>query len=148
MDNVHTTKKFLVVLIAALGITGAVWAEDTPALNLPVADGPFTPEWESLKQYQCPEWFRDAKFGIWSHWGPQCVPEQGDWYARQMYVEGHRQYLFHCEHFGHPSEVGYKDIIIPDHTPHGAGDTEYGHRGRAYAIGYMKGLMQATGTLE
>jgi mannonate dehydratase len=44
-------------------------------------------------------------------------------------------------------EVGYKDIIIPDHTPHGAGDTEYGHRGRAYAIGYMKGLMQATGTL-
>jgi mannonate dehydratase len=45
-------------------------------------------------------------------------------------------------------EVGYKDIIIPDHTPHGAGDTEYGHRGRAYAIGYMKGLMQATGTLE
>jgi mannonate dehydratase len=45
-------------------------------------------------------------------------------------------------------DVGYRDIIIPDHTPHGAGDTDYGHRGRAYAIGYMKGLMQATGTLE
>lgn len=45
-------------------------------------------------------------------------------------------------------EVGYKDIIIPDHTPHGAGDTEYGHRGRAYAIGYMKGLMQAAAALD
>ncbi len=45
-------------------------------------------------------------------------------------------------------EVGYKDIIIPDHTPHGAGDTEYGHRGRAYAIGYMKGLMQAASALD
>jgi mannonate dehydratase len=45
-------------------------------------------------------------------------------------------------------DVGYKDMIIPDHTPHGVGDTEYGHRGRAYAIGYMKGLMQAAGALD
>ena len=43
-----------------------------------IPDGPFMPDWESLKAYRCPEWFRDAKFGIWAHWDPQCVPEQGD----------------------------------------------------------------------
>lgn len=48
--------------------------------------GPFRPNWESLKAYQCPDWFRDAKFGIWAHCSPQRVPEQGDWYARGMYV--------------------------------------------------------------
>ena len=45
-------------------------------------------------------------------------------------------------------DVGFKGIIFPDHTPHGAGDTEYGHRGKAYAIGYMKGLMQAANALD
>src|SRR5689334_14760033 len=54
--------------------------------------GPFRPSWESLKAYRYPDWFRDAKFGIWAHWTPQCVPEQGDWYARGMYVQGSRQY--------------------------------------------------------
>jgi alpha-L-fucosidase len=48
----------------------------------------FEPTFESLKNYQCPEWFRDAKFGIWAHWGPQAVPMVGDWYARHMYEEG------------------------------------------------------------
>ena len=50
-----------------------------------IAEGKFKPTDESLKTYECPEWFRDAKFGIWSHWGPQAVPRQGDWYARNMY---------------------------------------------------------------
>jgi alpha-L-fucosidase len=50
--------------------------------------GPFTATWESLARYQVPAWFRDAKFGIWAHWGPQCQPEQGDCYARRMYEEG------------------------------------------------------------
>ena len=54
----------------------------------PVASGRFAPTWESLKQYQVPEWFRDAKFGIWAHWGSQCQPEEGDWYARGMYQNG------------------------------------------------------------
>lgn len=73
--------------------------------------GPFEPNWTSLKQYRCPEWFRDAKLGFWSHWGPQGGPKQGDWYARNMYIQGTRQYKYHVEHFGHPSKVGYKDII-------------------------------------
>ena len=53
-----------------------------------IADGPFKGELDSLKQYQCPDWFRDAKFGIWAHWGPQAVPMEGDWYAKHMYVQG------------------------------------------------------------
>ena len=89
--------------------------------NLPYQKGKFVPSEESLMQYQCPEWFRDAKFGIWSHWGPQAVPRQGDKYARRLYMESDKQgldaagrsnaYLYHIEHYGHPSKVGYKDII-------------------------------------
>ena len=75
-----------------------------------VPQGPFLPFWESLKSYQCPDWFRDAKFGIWAHWSPQCVPEQGDWYARNMYIQGSPQYEYHVKKYGHPSQFGYKDI--------------------------------------
>ncbi|MFI3238327.1 MAG: alpha-L-fucosidase [Lachnospiraceae bacterium] len=80
-------------------------------MELKIEEGKFNASPESLMQYECPEWFKDAKFGIWSHWGPQCGPRFGDWYARNMYIEGHPQYEYHCEHFGHPSKVGYKDII-------------------------------------
>ena len=76
----------------------------------PVSEGPFQPDWESLKSYQCPDWYRDAKLGIWAHWSPQCVPEQGDWYARNMYIQGTGQYESHVKTYGHPSQFGYKDI--------------------------------------
>ncbi len=71
----------------------------------------FEPTWESLSHYQTPEWFRDAKFGLWAHWGPQCEPERGDWYARGMYIEGDQKYADHIEQYGHPSEFGFKDVI-------------------------------------
>lgn len=71
----------------------------------------FQPTFESLSTYKCPDWFRDVKFGIWSHWGAQSVPMYGDWYARFMYVEGHSQYLYHLRHYGHPSKFGYKDLV-------------------------------------
>jgi alpha-L-fucosidase len=71
----------------------------------------FDSSWESLEQYRCPDWFRDAKFGIFICWNPHAVPAQNDWYARNMYIEGHPSYQYHLENFGHPSEVGYKDII-------------------------------------
>ncbi|PTY07523.1 alpha-L-fucosidase, partial [Opitutaceae bacterium EW11] len=77
----------------------------------PVAEGKFQPTWDSLRQYRVPEWFRDAKFGIWAHWGPQCQAEDGDWYARQMYSEGHEQYKSHLARYGHPSKSGFKDVI-------------------------------------
>ncbi len=64
----------------------------------------------SLTQFRCPEWFRDVKFGIWSHWGPQSVPMCGDWYARNMYIQGTEQYEYHLRTYGHPSKFGYKDI--------------------------------------
>lgn len=72
--------------------------------------GPFRPYWESLRAYRCPDWFRDAKFGMWAHWSPQCAPEQGDWYARGMYMQGSAQYNYHVKTYGHPSQFGYKDI--------------------------------------
>jgi len=52
-----------------------------------IPEGPFQPDWESLKAYQFPDWYRDAKLGIWAHRSPQCVPEDGDWYARKTYEE-------------------------------------------------------------
>lgn len=80
-------------------------------LKAPYAAPAFQPTWDSLAQYQVPNWFRDAKFGMWAHWGPQCQPERGDWYARGMYQEGSDQYKFHCQKYGHPSKFGFKDVI-------------------------------------
>ncbi len=66
---------------------------------------------DSLQTYVIPEWFADAKFGIWSHWGPQSAVGDGDWYARNMYIEGQPQYDYHVKRFGPQSKVGYKDLI-------------------------------------
>ncbi len=79
--------------------------------DLQIADGPFQPNWDSLQQYKTPDWYRNAKFGTWAHWGPQCEPEFGDWYAREMYMEGNGKYKYHVEKYGHPSEFGFKDVI-------------------------------------
>jgi len=95
-----------VVFLAALLFSQAARAE-TPQ----IAAGPFQGDLDSLRQYKCPDWFRDAKFGIWAHWGPQAVPMMGDWYAKHIYVQGDRQYEHHLATYGHPSEQGYKDII-------------------------------------
>jgi alpha-L-fucosidase len=63
-----------------------------------------------LLDYEAPDWYRDAKFGIWAHWSPQCVAEAGDWYARNIYVEGQRQYKYHLDHYGPASRFGYKEL--------------------------------------
>jgi alpha-L-fucosidase len=80
---------------------------DIPDLT---GDGPFKADWDSLLTYDAPDWYRDAKFGIWAHWSPQCVPEDGDWYARNMYIQGQWQYDEQIRHYGHPSKFGYKDL--------------------------------------
>lgn len=85
-------------------------AQPVPA-KIEIADGLFKPTWESLKQYKCPDWFRDAKLGIWAHWGPQAVPMHGDWYARAMYEQGQSHYEYHVANYGHPSVFGYKDLV-------------------------------------
>lgn len=74
-------------------------------------EGNYEPNWESLSKHETPEWFRDAKFGIWAHWGPQCEPEFGDWYGRLMYYPDNDVYKYHVEKYGHPTEFGFKDII-------------------------------------
>src|SRR5580698_3273246 len=81
----------------------------TPWADL--AGGPFAGTRVSLRAYEIPEWFRDAKFGIWAHWGPQSAVEAGDWYARNMYIEGSAQYAYHVKTYGHPSKFGFKDTI-------------------------------------
>jgi alpha-L-fucosidase len=79
--------------------------------GIDVMPGPFTNTRESLRRYVVPDWFADAKFGIWSHWGPQSAVGDGDWYARNMYIEGTPQYDYHLKRFGPQSRVGYKDLI-------------------------------------
>ena len=76
-----------------------------------IAAGPYQPTWDSFSAgYRCPDWFRDAKFGMWAHWTAQCVPEQGDWYARNMYIQGHPQYKHHAGTYGHPSQAGFMEV--------------------------------------
>jgi alpha-L-fucosidase len=85
--------------------------ERSYAQDKKIKAGKFQPSWESFeKDYKCPEWFRDAKFGIWAHWSAQCVPEQGDWYAREMYIQGHRYYDYHVKTYGHPSKFGFMEL--------------------------------------
>ena len=79
--------------------------------NFSIAEGAFKGTLDSLGAYECPEWFKDAKFGIWSHWGPQSAAMYGDWYARKIYLEGSDEYRYHCRKYGHPSQFGYKDLI-------------------------------------
>ena len=82
-------------------------------LNIPIASGPFEPTWESIeKNYPGePAWLREAKFGIWVHFGPQAAGESGDWYARKLYTEGTTAYKNHLKKYGHPSESGYKEVL-------------------------------------
>jgi alpha-L-fucosidase len=99
-------------------VGGGAAALARPALG-ESASGPVAPTWESLaSHYRVPDWFRDAKFGIWAHWGAQCQPEWGDWYARLMYVPGRQPwfppesaYEHHLKHYGHPSRTGFIDVI-------------------------------------
>jgi alpha-L-fucosidase len=77
----------------------------------PASAAEIAPNWSALgNAYTVPEWFRDAKFGIWAHWSAQCVPENGDWYGRQMYQQGNPFYEHHLKHYGHPADTGFMEI--------------------------------------
>ncbi len=87
----------------------------------------YEPTWESLCRHPVPEWFRDEKFGIYTHWGPYTVPAYGGgsnalagvpgsgynsaWYGRNMYDPRHAVHRYHTRTFGHPKDFGYKDLI-------------------------------------
>jgi alpha-L-fucosidase len=111
MQN-QTLLRFNLTLAALMLAAANVPAQTNLPATRETATGPFQPTWESLAtQYQCPEWFRDAKFGIWAVYGPQCQAEDGDWYARGMYLQGNPQNKFHVAHYGPPSKFGFKDVI-------------------------------------
>jgi len=75
-------------------------------------EGPFAPDWRSLQAYHIPEWYRDAKFGIFIHWGVYSVPAYGsEWYPREMYLKGSDIYKHHVATYGPPDKFGYKDFI-------------------------------------
>lgn len=92
-------KKALILLFVAVGCSQA---------------SPFEADWDSLRQYECPQWFRDAKFGIYAHWGVYSVPGAPggtDWYGRNMYQKGHANNRFHLKTYGGLDEFGYKDFV-------------------------------------
>ena len=81
-----------------------------------VSEGPFDPTWDSLEDYEIPQWYKDAKFGIFIHWGVYSVPAYGsEWYPRQMYIDAERRgdnfFEYHRKSYGPQSEFGYKDFI-------------------------------------
>ncbi|WNO55166.1 alpha-L-fucosidase [Stakelama saccharophila] len=93
--------------MAALGASRTAAARGVQG----IATGPVQPNWASfVNAYRFPDWFRDAKLGLWAHWGPQSVPEQGDWYGRFMYMQGHPMYEHHLKTYGHPADTGMIDI--------------------------------------
>ncbi len=108
---------------AALTLLGAVLlligrlAAAVPVRD--IAPGPYKPNWDSIAQTACPEWFRDAKLGLWARWGPQSVPARGDDYARNLYLsaldvrtgKAHPDFTYQVEHYGPPSQTGFKDVI-------------------------------------
>ncbi|MDB2687392.1 alpha-L-fucosidase [Mariniblastus sp.] len=100
--------KFVLLAVASLFISTSCRAQEADL------------SWEALSnQYEVPQWFTDARFGVWVHWGAQSVPELGGgWYARHLYMEdvgrekfGKNARPYHLENFGHPSEKGFKDVI-------------------------------------
>src|SRR5437870_13887905 len=77
-----------------------------------VAQRPFRASRDSLQHYEVPEWYRDAKFGIFIHWGVYSVPAFGnEWYPRLMYIDGSAEYKHHIATYGTQDKFGYKDFI-------------------------------------
>lgn len=90
----------------------SVMAVSPPGCGYLSEQAKYEPMWESLKQYEVPEWFKDAKFGIYTHWGVYAVPAAGsEWYPRHMYEQGHWLYEHHKRTWGDQLEFGYKDFI-------------------------------------
>jgi len=77
-----------------------------------IQEGPFRADWQSLENYEVPEWYKDAKFGIFIHWGVYSVPAFGnEWYPRNMYIPGTDEYKHHIATYGAQDKFGYKDFI-------------------------------------
>src|SRR3974390_1914305 len=87
-------------------------AEILKYVDSTIQEGPFRADWQSLQTYEVPKWYRDAKFGIFVHWGVYSVPAFGDeWYPRLMYIEGSNEYKHNIATYGRQDKFGYKDFI-------------------------------------
>jgi alpha-L-fucosidase len=78
----------------------------------------YQPTWDSLRAHVTPQWLKDDKFGIYTHWGIYCVPARGPnatWYPYNMYRPETEQYAYHVKTYGGPEKFGYKDFI-PEFT--------------------------------
>ncbi len=85
---------------------------DLNTIDQVVATGPFQATWASLTQYNAPAWYEDGKFGIFIHWGLYCVPAFGnEWYPRNMYLQGSKEFEHHAATYGPHNQFGYKDFI-------------------------------------
>ena len=105
----------LSLLLAASHCAAAAPME---VIDVPIAGGPCQPTWKSLgDNFKPPAWWRQAKIGVWLHWGPQSVGEDGDWYAKWIYMPKYAWgrytgvYQDHLVKYGHPSQFGYKDML-------------------------------------
>ena len=99
---------------ALSGIGVAAWGG--PSLGVKGAEATesekYQPDWESLGRYRVPDWYRDAKFGIFLHWGVYSVPAyDNEWYPRNMYLRGEKAFDYHRRQYGPQSIFGYKDFI-------------------------------------
>ncbi|MGA2363619.1 MAG: alpha-L-fucosidase [Candidatus Aminicenantales bacterium] len=104
-------KRFAMMIAAAATVGLASLEMGLTADPVALAIIHYEPTVESLQKYPVPEWFQDAKLGIFMHWGPQSIPGVATtWYARWMYQQGSEAYKYHCATYGHPSKFGYKDI--------------------------------------
>ena len=99
-------KKIISIVASSLLMAGQMHAQIS---DVPMEEGRYANNWESLKQWECPEWFKDAKFGLWAHWGPQCQAESGDWYARFMYYNSNPYDQHRGTNFN-PGEYGLKEF--------------------------------------
>lgn len=107
----HQLVTLVLLFVLVFAMAPSTQAKEPALSNVKVT---FQPTWESLQQYECPEWFRDAKFGIYAHWGPYSAAmgsRNTDWYSRNMYQKGHPNYKEHQENHGTVDKFGYKDLI-------------------------------------
>lgn len=87
-------------------------ADEIEKIEEVIQNGPFAASWDSLQSYEVPQWYQDAKFGIFIHWGVYSVPAFGsEWYPRNMYVQNSPEFEHHVKTYGPHRNFGYKDFI-------------------------------------
>ena len=113
--RVMTCNPKTVLLLIAMGLCLPAGAQQNK-YGIEVPRGPYTDTWDSLKAHQDPAWFLDAKFGIYTHWGPVTVgtedaPTAMEWFAQQLYLADNPAFAYHKQKYGDPHTFGFKDMI-------------------------------------